>query len=40
MSSDDVKPSMDGYQVLGSFNPGAVNFGDEILLFATHLRAM
>jgi len=28
----DVKPSMDGYQVLGSFNPGAVNFGDEILL--------
>jgi len=28
----DVKPSIEGYKVLGSFNPGAVNFGDEILL--------
>jgi predicted GH43/DUF377 family glycosyl hydrolase len=28
----DVKPSMEGYKVLGAFNPGAVNFGDEILL--------
>lgn len=28
----DVKPSMEGYKVLGSFNPGAVNFGDEIIL--------
>ena len=28
----DVKPSMEGYRVLGSFNPGAVNFGDEVLL--------
>jgi predicted GH43/DUF377 family glycosyl hydrolase len=29
----DVKPSLDGYRVLGAFNPGAVVFGDEILLF-------
>jgi predicted GH43/DUF377 family glycosyl hydrolase len=29
----NVKPSLEGYKVLGSFNPGAVNFGDEILLF-------
>lgn len=28
----DVKPSMEGYKVLGSFNPGAVNSGDEVLL--------
>jgi len=28
----DVKPSMEGYKVLGAFNPGAINFGDEILL--------
>jgi predicted GH43/DUF377 family glycosyl hydrolase len=28
----DVKPSMDGYKVLGAFNPGAVSFGDEIIL--------
>lgn len=29
---DDVTPSMDGYEVLGSFNPGATTFGREILL--------
>jgi len=29
---EDVKPSMEGYKVLGAFNPGAINFGDEILL--------
>ena len=29
---DDVKPSMEGYKVLGAFNPGAVSFGDEIIL--------
>jgi len=28
----DVKPSMDGYRVLGAFNPGAIVFGDEVLL--------
>jgi predicted GH43/DUF377 family glycosyl hydrolase len=29
---DDVKPSLEGYKVLGAFNPGAIIFGDEILL--------
>lgn len=28
----DVKPSADGYQVLGTFNLGATVFGDEIIL--------
>jgi predicted GH43/DUF377 family glycosyl hydrolase len=28
----DVKPSLEGYRVLGAFNPGAVAFGGEILL--------
>jgi predicted GH43/DUF377 family glycosyl hydrolase len=28
----DVKPSMEGYKVLGAFNPGAVRYGDEIIL--------
>ncbi len=28
----DVKPSMEGYEVLGSFNPGATTFKDEIIL--------
>jgi len=28
----DVKPSREGYVVKGAFNPGAVAFGDEILL--------
>ena len=28
----DVKPSREGYRVLGAFNPGAIAFGDEILL--------
>ncbi|MFC1503910.1 glycoside hydrolase family 130 protein [Spirochaetota bacterium] len=28
----DVKPSMEGYRVLGAFNPGAIQFNDEILL--------
>jgi len=28
----DVKPTLDGYRVLGAFNPGATAFGDEILL--------
>jgi predicted GH43/DUF377 family glycosyl hydrolase len=32
ISPSDVKPSMPGYRVLGAFNPGAVRFGDEILL--------
>ena len=32
INPDDVKPSMDGYRVLGAFNPGAINFKDEILL--------
>ena len=32
ITPDMVKPSRDGYEVLGAFNPGAVNFGDEILL--------
>ncbi len=29
---EDVKPSRDGYKVMGAFNPGAVLFGDRILL--------
>jgi predicted GH43/DUF377 family glycosyl hydrolase len=28
----DVKPSREGYKVLGAFNPGATLFGDEVLL--------
>ena len=28
----DGKPSLEGYEVRGTFNPGAVAFGDEILL--------
>jgi len=28
----DVKPSIEGYRVLGAFNPGAAVFGDEIVL--------
>lgn len=28
----DVNPSLEGYKVLGAFNPGATVFGDEILL--------
>lgn len=28
----DVVPSREGYQVMGAFNPGAVCFGDEVLL--------
>jgi len=28
----DVTPSREGYRVLGAFNPGAIVFGDEILL--------
>lgn len=27
-----VSPSLPGYQVMGAFNPGAIRFGDEILL--------
>ncbi|NQT93926.1 MAG: glycosidase [Lentisphaerae bacterium] len=32
VSPDRVKPSADGYRVRGAFNPGAIRFGDEILL--------
>lgn len=28
----EVNPSMEGYEVYGAFNPGALAFGDEILL--------
>ncbi len=28
----DVKPTTQGYKVVGSFNPGAINFGNEIIL--------
>lgn len=28
----DVKPTLDGYRVVGAFNPGATRFGEEILL--------
>jgi predicted GH43/DUF377 family glycosyl hydrolase len=28
----DVRPSRDGYQVVGAFNPGAIAFEDEIIL--------
>ncbi len=29
---EDVKPSIEGYKVVGAFNPGATRFGDEIML--------
>jgi len=29
---EDVEPSLEGYKVLGAFNPGATRFKDEILL--------
>lgn len=32
ISPADVKPSMKGYRVQGAFNPGAIRFGDDILL--------
>jgi predicted GH43/DUF377 family glycosyl hydrolase len=32
IAPEDVVPSRDGYRVQGAFNPGAVRFGDEILL--------
>jgi predicted GH43/DUF377 family glycosyl hydrolase len=28
----DVKPSREGYEVVGAFNPGAIVYGDEVLL--------
>ena len=28
----DVKPSLEGYKVVGAFNPGAITYGDEIIL--------
>ena len=30
---EQVTPSIAGYRVMGAFNPGAIQFGDEILLF-------
>ena len=35
---DDVKPSMEGYRVLGAFNPGATVFNDEVLLLFINLK--
>jgi len=32
ITPSDVQPSMEGYKVVGAFNPGAVTYGDEILL--------
>ncbi|CCH00470.1 glycosidase PH1107-related protein [Fibrella aestuarina BUZ 2] len=32
LQTADVKPSVDGFDVLGAFNPAACRFGDEILL--------
>lgn len=32
LQTSDVKPFIDGYNVLGAFNPAACYFGDEILL--------
>ncbi len=32
ISPADVKPSAEGFKVLGAFNPGAVEFDDEIIL--------
>jgi beta-1,2-mannobiose phosphorylase / 1,2-beta-oligomannan phosphorylase len=29
---EDTQPSHDRYRVRGTFNPGAVKFGDEIIL--------
>jgi len=28
----DVNPSLEGYKVVGAFNPGAITYGDEIIL--------
>jgi predicted GH43/DUF377 family glycosyl hydrolase len=33
ITPDMVPPSAEGYRVRGAFNPGAIRFGDEILLF-------
>lgn len=32
LKTSDVKPALDGFAVLGAFNPAAVRVGDEILL--------
>jgi predicted GH43/DUF377 family glycosyl hydrolase len=32
IAPEDVVPSRNGYQVQGAFNPGAVKYGDEVLL--------
>jgi len=32
ISPDEVPPSANGYKVLGAFNPGAIEFKDEIRL--------
>ena len=32
VTPDDIKPSTDGYKVVGAFNPAAVRFGNEIVL--------
>lgn len=32
LQTSDVKPFIDGYDVLGAFNPAVCHFGDEILL--------
>ena len=29
----DVNPSLDGYKVVGAFNPGATTYGGEIILW-------
>ena len=32
LKTDDVKPAIDGFKVLGAFNPAACLFGDEVIL--------
>ena len=32
IKQSDVHPSLEGYKVVGAFNPGAIRYGDEIIL--------
>jgi predicted GH43/DUF377 family glycosyl hydrolase len=32
LSPDDVPPSRDDWEVIGTFNPGAVRFGDDVII--------
>jgi predicted GH43/DUF377 family glycosyl hydrolase len=32
ITASDVRPSLNGFRVLGAFNPGAINYHDQVLL--------